>query len=90
MAELAAFCVHPSYRGGGKGDSLLEKLEADAAAQGIQRLVLLTTRTADWFEQRGFRPAGAAHLSELLPEPRRAKIDPSRNSQLFTKPVAGS
>jgi ribosomal protein S18 acetylase RimI-like enzyme len=26
VAELAAFCVHPSYRGGGKGDSLLEYL----------------------------------------------------------------
>ena len=30
VAELAAFCVHPSYRGGGKGDSLLEYL-------GVQR-----------------------------------------------------
>lgn len=28
VAELAAFCVHPSYRGGGKGDSLLEYLGA--------------------------------------------------------------
>jgi GNAT superfamily N-acetyltransferase len=26
VAELAAFCVHPAYRGGGKGDSLLEYL----------------------------------------------------------------
>lgn len=30
VAELAAFCVHPSYRGGGKGDSLLEYLGACA------------------------------------------------------------
>ena len=62
----------------------------DAAQQGIQRLVLLTTRTADWFEQRGFKPAGAAHLSDLLPDARRQRIDPSRNSQLFSKPVAGN
>lgn len=88
VAELSAFCVHPAYRGGGKGDSLLEYLEADAAQQGIQRLVLLTTRTADWFEQRGFRHAGAAHLSALLPEARRQRVDPSRNSQLFSKPLA--
>lgn len=47
--------------------------------------MLLTTRTADWFEQRGFRPAGPAHASSLLPEMRRAKIDPARNSQLFAK-----
>lgn len=64
--------------------------EADAAQRGIQRLVLLTTRTADWFEQRGFKPAGAAHLSELLPDERRQKVDPTRNSQLFSKLVAGT
>lgn len=166
VAELGAFVVHASVRGGGKGDSLLEYLgararrarrarrppgwlarslqrasgpgmqgvsgcstrlqpprqrgpaprlprtrahsaahssgctlvrapptrplfapaaEADAAQQGIQRLVLLTTRTADWFEQRGFKPAGAAHLSALLPEGRRARVDPARNSQLYSK-----
>ncbi|KAL4539039.1 hypothetical protein Ndes2437A_g02018 [Nannochloris sp. 'desiccata'] len=85
VAELAAFCVHPDYRGGGKGDSLLEYLESDARRKGIQRLVLLTTRTADWFEQRGFVWAGQAHASDLLPEQRRGKVDPSRNSQLYTK-----
>ena len=25
--ELAAFCVHPSYRGSGRGDSLLDYVE---------------------------------------------------------------
>ncbi len=48
--------------------------EKNAAANGTERLVLLTTRTADWFEQRGFAPAGAAHESELLPDSRRAKV----------------
>jgi amino-acid N-acetyltransferase len=85
VAELAAFCVHPDYRGGGKGDSLLEYLESDARVKGIQRLVLLTTRTADWFEQRGFVAGGPAHSSDLLPEKRRGRVDPSRNSQLYTK-----
>ncbi len=64
--------------------------EADALQRGIQRLVLLTTRTADWFEQRGFKPGGAAHVSAMLPEDRRQRIDPSRNSQLFSKQVAGA
>jgi amino-acid N-acetyltransferase len=50
--------------------------------------VLLTTRTADWFEQRGFKPAGAAHLSLLLPDARRQRVDGSRNSQLFSKKMA--
>ena len=49
--------------------------------------VLLTTRTADFFEQRDFAPAGAAHLSDLLPEECRAAIDPTRNSKLYVKPL---
>lgn len=59
--------------------------EADARSKGVQQLVLLTTRTADWFEQRGFKPAGAAHASRLLPEARRAKVNAARNSQLYAK-----
>lgn len=85
VAELAAFCVHPEYRGSGKGDSLLEYLESEAREKGVEVLVLLTTRTADWFEQRGFRLDGQAHVSELLPVSRRDKIDASRNSQLYYK-----
>ena len=50
--------------------------------------MLLTTRTADWFEQRGFKLAGAAHLSPLLPDARRQRVDGSRNSQLFSKEMA--
>jgi amino-acid N-acetyltransferase len=84
-AELGAFCVHPEYRGAGKGDALLEYLEAEARRRGVEALVLLTTRTADWFEQRGFAPAGPAHLSPMLPEARRARVDSARNSQLYTK-----
>ena len=59
--------------------------ESDARRRGIRRLVLLTTRTADWFQQRGFAPAGVAHASELLPDERRARVDASRNSQLYSK-----
>lgn len=47
--------------------------------------MLLTTRTADWFEQRDFSPAGIAHESLLLPEKRRAAVSPSRGSKLFSK-----
>ncbi|CAL5225511.1 g8341 [Coccomyxa viridis] len=83
--ELAAFCVHPSYRGAGRGDSLLDYVEQQARDKGIRRLVLLTTRTADFFEQRSFMLAGTAHESDLLPESRRSVIDPARNSKLYVK-----
>ena len=46
--ELAAFCVSPAYRGSGRGDALLDYVEQSARDQGMRRLVLLTTRTADW------------------------------------------
>jgi amino-acid N-acetyltransferase len=90
VAELGAFCVHPEYRGGGKGDTLLEFVEDKASAAGIDRLVLLTTRTADWFQQRGFEPAGVAHSSNLLPASRRKVIDSTRNSQLYFKILRAS
>ncbi|KAG2485158.1 hypothetical protein HYH03_016048 [Edaphochlamys debaryana] len=84
-AEVGAFCVDPVYRGSGRGDSLLDYVEQEARTRGVQRLVLLTTRTADWFEQRDFRWQGAAYASELLPIGRRSRINPSRNSQLYVK-----
>ena len=45
---------------------------------GIERLVLLTTRTADWFEQRSFVYDTYAHASALLPEARWACVVASR------------
>lgn len=51
--------------------------EQEVRKQGVDRLVLLTTRTADWFEQRGFLPAGPAHMSTQLPEARRKLVRPN-------------
>lgn len=72
-------------RGSGRGDSLLDYVEQDARNRGVRRVVLLTTRTADWFEQRDFVWKGPAFASTLLPEDRRVRINPSRNSQLYVK-----
>ena len=46
-------------------------MEQEARRQGVESLVLLTTRTADWFEQRDFKWQGPAYASTLLPESRR-------------------
>ena len=40
--EVAAFCVHPSYRGTGRGDSLLDYVEQIARQQVITPTPLLT------------------------------------------------
>ena len=64
---------------------MLDWVEQDARYQGFDGLVLLTTRTADWFQARDFRMAGTAHDCKLLPSARRAQVDPRRNSQLYIK-----
>ena len=89
VSELSAFCVHPDYRGSGKGDSLLqyveEKERAKAPTSEARVMVLMTTRTADWFMQRGFKGDGAAFKSDVLPSARREEVDRRRNSQLYFK-----
>ncbi len=67
--RLLRHSLPPTSRGSGRGDSLLDYVEQDARARGIQRLVLLTTRTADWFEQRDFRwqVRGAAGFHPRIP-----------------------
>ena len=56
--ELAAFCVHPSYRGSGRGDSLLDFVEQRARDKGIRRLVRLThlSPLAQLFQSSGNPP----------------------------------
>eukprot|EP00963_Diacronema_lutheri_P003721 scaffold287_cov337-Pavlova_lutheri.AAC.84 len=84
-AEVAAFVVSAEYRREGRGDVLLDYVEQSARAMGIRKLFLLTTRTADWFEMRGFKAAGYAHFSEEIPQERTKNVDPLRNSQLYIK-----
>lgn len=86
-AELAAFCIAPQYRGSGRGDALLDYVEQAARDRGFDRVLLLTTRTADWFVQRSFAAAGAAASSALLPASRRTGVDPARGAKLFVKTI---
>lgn len=80
-AEIACFVVHPDYRGGERGDQLLRRLERQARGAGLGELFVLTTRTAHWFQERGFGPG----RPEDLPESRRALYDRSRNSRVYVK-----
>ncbi|GAB6042089.1 amino-acid N-acetyltransferase [Endothiovibrio diazotrophicus] len=83
IGELACVAVHPDYRAGGRGDTLLEQMERLARQQGLERLFVLTTRTAQWFEERGFRKA---ELKELPPR-RRELYNYKRGSKVFIKGV---
>ena len=80
-AELACVAIHPDYRHGGRGDELLEYVEAQARARAITTLFVLTTRTAHWFLERGFEPSSV----ERLPEQRASLYNYQRNSKVFEK-----
>ncbi|NNF96270.1 MAG: amino-acid N-acetyltransferase, partial [Halobacteria archaeon] len=55
VSELACLAVHPDYRNEGRGDALLKYIERQSRQLGIQHLFVLTTHTAHWFRERGFK-----------------------------------
>jgi amino-acid N-acetyltransferase len=82
-AEVGSFAVRVGYRNEGRGDQLLSYLERTALRAGVTRLFLLTTRTADWFVERGFIFAGEAKGHPLLPAGKVVKE--GRGSQLYIR-----
>ncbi|SFC38540.1 N-acetylglutamate synthase [Marinospirillum celere] len=81
QGELACVVVDPNYRQGQRGDRLLERIQKQARAQGIEQLFVLTTHTAHWFLERGFLPANV----DQLPAARRDLYNWQRNSRVFYK-----
>ncbi|GAB4291517.1 MAG: amino-acid N-acetyltransferase [Thiohalomonadaceae bacterium] len=83
VGELACLAVHRDYRKQGRGDDLLAFIERQAKDMGIDRLFVLTTRTAHWFQERGFR---AADIKDL-PVKKQALYNWQRRSKVFIKPL---
>jgi amino-acid N-acetyltransferase len=81
LGELACLAVHPDYRQAGRGAALLSVTEAEARSAGLQRLFVLTTHTAHWFQERGFLPADIKEL----PVARQTLYNYQRNSKIFVK-----
>ncbi|CAL5083763.1 unnamed protein product [Urochloa decumbens] len=79
--EVAAIAVSEECRGRGQGDKLLDYVEKVALSLGLEKLFLLTTRTADWFVRRGFSECSI----ESIPEQRRKRINVSRGSKYYIK-----
>ena len=50
-----------------------------ARKMNLSSVFVLTTQTADWFENIGFKPGSI----ETLPEKRKKLWTPNRNSKLF-------
>jgi amino-acid N-acetyltransferase len=78
-AEVAAIAVDETYAGLGIGTRIVSYLVERARRQGMRQLYVLTTQTADWFVQFGFREGGVADL----PEEKRRLYNRERNSRVL-------
>ncbi|MBL8508874.1 MAG: amino-acid N-acetyltransferase, partial [Chitinimonas sp.] len=81
IAELAGLAVHPDYRDGGRGEQLMKHVEREARRLKLKQLFVLTTRTAHWFVERGFKLADV----EVLPMKKKAMYNWQRRSKVFIK-----
>jgi len=83
MAEMACLAVDGDYRRQGRGEQLLTFCERLARDQGLRQIFVLTTQTAHWFLERGFRQG----TLEELPMPRQELYNMQRRSQVFFHPL---
>jgi amino-acid N-acetyltransferase len=81
VGELAALAVHPDFRREGYGEALMQEIETRARKLKLAALFVLTTRTAGWFLERGFRPAAIGDL----PRQKQALYNYKRKSQVYRK-----
>jgi amino-acid N-acetyltransferase len=79
-AELACVATHSEYRGKNRGERILAEVRERAIAAGIHRLFVLTTVTAHWFLDHGFKPATV----DALPASKKELYNFQRNSKVFT------
>ncbi len=84
-AEIAGVAVDARYLQLGIGGKLIEKLSSKAMEDGIRKLFVLTTRTADWFLAMGFREGTVAEL----PPQKRSDYNEARNSKVLVKDLTG-
>jgi amino-acid N-acetyltransferase len=73
--------VHPLFRGGGRGERLLQFCEEEASRLGITSLFVLTTRTAHWFVERGYVETDVS----ALPPAKKQLYNYQRRSKVFIK-----
>lgn len=79
MGELACVATHNDYRGGNRGERLLEAVKDQARQQGLSAIFVLTTVTAHWFQEQGFVQA---QLDDL-PAKKQQMYNFQRNSKVF-------
>ncbi|WP_447529616.1 amino-acid N-acetyltransferase [Vreelandella sp. TE19] len=81
IGELACVAVHENYRGGERGERLVEAAEQRARRRLLASIFVLTTHTAHWFVERGFQGASL----EDLPPLKRDAYNHARKSKVLIK-----
>jgi amino-acid N-acetyltransferase len=81
IGEMACLTVAPKAQSTGDGKRLLRRIEHRARAQGLDRLFVLTTRTAHWFLKQGFVKA----TLDDLPDDKRRLYNWQRRSIILIK-----
>ena len=82
-AELACLAIDDNYRGQQKGDTLLSFAEKRAKQASLDSLLVLTTQTTDWFQERGFQVGKV----DDLPTEKKKLYNYQRNSHILLKPL---
>jgi amino-acid N-acetyltransferase len=82
--EIAGVAVDAAYANMGIGKKIIAALIERGAAAHLKRLFILTTQSADWFEQLGFVEGDR----EELPEQKRQSYNHKRNSRVMFYPIS--
>lgn len=80
-AELACVVTHPDYQNSGRAAKLLEHIVKRAKNQGLERIFVLTTKTAHWFLENGFSEAS----KDDLPIEKLSLYNLQRNSKVLIR-----
>lgn len=83
QAEIACVATHDDYQKQGRGALLLKSLEKTASQMQINQLFILTTQTAHWFIEQGFKLGSL----DQLPKDRQHLYNLQRKSQVFFKAI---
>lgn len=81
QCEIEAVAVDEKFAHMGIGYKMVEFLISKAKAMGCKSIFIMTTQASDWFEKLGF----VSDTIDSIPEERRAKWSPERNSKVYRK-----
>ena len=81
MGELACMAVHRNYHGQQRGETLLSYISEQAKSLGLTQLLVLTTQTTDWFQERGFTLGSV----DDLPKAKKQLYNYHRQSKILIK-----